>query len=60
MDKFGGGGETQFRMWILHVGVAPGQVDSKLAEERSRLISRETSGKFPDDWDPKEDMEVDQ
>eukprot|EP00973_Karenia_brevis_P034684 4786396-Karenia_brevis.AAC.1 len=59
MDKFGGG-ETQFGRWIFHVGVALGQVDSNLADEISRLIRRESRRKFPDDWDPKEDMEVDQ
>eukprot|EP00973_Karenia_brevis_P040282 5564245-Karenia_brevis.AAC.1 len=59
MDKFAGQ-ESQFRMWMSNLGVALGQVDSQFAEEIRRLISREDARRLPNNWNPKEDVEVDQ
>eukprot|EP00973_Karenia_brevis_P047404 6581538-Karenia_brevis.AAC.1 len=51
---------AQCRMWIFNLGVVLGQVDGDLAEEVRRLMSREDTRRFPDEWNPKEDVEVDQ
>eukprot|EP00973_Karenia_brevis_P002963 403806-Karenia_brevis.AAC.1 len=59
MEKFAGD-LSQFRMWMFNLGVALGQVDSGLAEEIRKLMRREDIRRFPSEWNPKEDVEVDQ
>eukprot|EP00973_Karenia_brevis_P094362 12422085-Karenia_brevis.AAC.1 len=55
MDKYSGDA-TQFRMWSFNLKVALGQVDSKLAEEVSKILAREDTSKFPIDWDLANDL----
>eukprot|EP00973_Karenia_brevis_P024813 3419481-Karenia_brevis.AAC.1 len=47
-------------MWMLNFGVAVGTVDKRLAEEIKNLIRRDDFKKFPEDWEPQADKEVDQ
>eukprot|EP00973_Karenia_brevis_P092119 12410835-Karenia_brevis.AAC.1 len=58
MDKFSGDSSV-YRMWMFNLGVALGQVDSRLAEEVRKLMSREDASRFPNDWDPSKDSQVD-
>eukprot|EP00973_Karenia_brevis_P062105 8638237-Karenia_brevis.AAC.1 len=46
-------------MWLFNLGVALGQVDRKLAEEIRKLMSREDASRFPSEWDPSKDSQVD-
>eukprot|EP00973_Karenia_brevis_P084183 11681185-Karenia_brevis.AAC.1 len=60
MEKFAGD-VSQFRMWMFNLGVALGQVDSDLAEEIMKLMRRREAIRIsPNEWNPKEDVEVDQ
>eukprot|EP00973_Karenia_brevis_P029459 4063750-Karenia_brevis.AAC.1 len=54
MEKYSGDA-SQCRMWIFHLKVALGQVDSNLAKEISQVLIREDVSRFPSDWDPKDD-----
>eukprot|EP00973_Karenia_brevis_P034931 4819670-Karenia_brevis.AAC.1 len=58
MDKFGGEA-AQFKRWMFNFGIVLGQVDGELAEEVRKLMSREDTKRFPDEWNPKYDFEVD-
>eukprot|EP00973_Karenia_brevis_P082649 11456356-Karenia_brevis.AAC.1 len=46
MDKFTGE-VSQFRMWMLNLGVVLGQVDGDLAEEVRKIMSREDTRRVP-------------
>eukprot|EP00973_Karenia_brevis_P086902 12052266-Karenia_brevis.AAC.1 len=41
------GEPNQFRMWLFNFKVCLGQIDSKLAEEVSNVLSREDKSRFP-------------
>eukprot|EP00973_Karenia_brevis_P077485 10765231-Karenia_brevis.AAC.1 len=58
MDKLTGE-SNQFRMWSFSFKVCLGQIDSRLAEEVSQILSREDKSRFPSDWDPAGDILVD-
>eukprot|EP00973_Karenia_brevis_P002829 384037-Karenia_brevis.AAC.1 len=58
MDKFTGE-VSQFRMWMFTLGVVLGQVDGDLADEVRNIMSREDTRMSPNEWDPKDDIEVD-
>eukprot|EP00973_Karenia_brevis_P089995 12400461-Karenia_brevis.AAC.1 len=47
-------------MWMFNSGAALGTAEEKLAEEIKSLIRRDDQKSFPDDWDPKTDVEIDQ
>eukprot|EP00973_Karenia_brevis_P049041 6802003-Karenia_brevis.AAC.1 len=58
IEKFNGD-PSQFRTWLFNVKVSLGQVDQGLAEEINKVLSREDRKRFPPDWDPAKDDQVD-